>query len=143
MTGAHVFIRFLQPKYTVGVVGVIFNEKGQILLVEHVFHPARPWGLPGGWIGGNEEPALAVSREFREELDLDIEVEMLLLAERSERNHLDLAYLCQQRGAIGQLNSELLDYRWFDPLDLPPLTGFHYKAIQRALQVVRVDSRIE
>lgn len=32
-------VRFTRPKYSLGAVGVIFNEHHQVLLVEHVFHP--------------------------------------------------------------------------------------------------------
>jgi len=44
--------RFFQPKFTIGVVGLVFNAQHEILLVEHVFHPKLPWGLPGGWVKG-------------------------------------------------------------------------------------------
>ena len=64
--------RFIQPKYSVGVIGVVMNSDGKILLVEHVFHPRLPWGLPGGWINFNEDPAEAVERELSEELALDV-----------------------------------------------------------------------
>ena len=44
--------------------------QGQVLLVEHVFHPYAPWGLPGGWIDRNESPSqTAVIRELQEELN--------------------------------------------------------------------------
>lgn len=136
MVLAHVFIRFIQPKYTVGVVGVIFNEDNHVLLVEHVFHPRRPWGLPGGWTKRSEDPAAAVQRELQEELQLSVEIKHLLLAELSERSHLDFAFLCRQNSLIGSLSNELLDYRWFSPRELPMLTRFHYQAIQRALEIV-------
>jgi 8-oxo-dGTP diphosphatase len=125
-----------QPKYSVGVVGVVLNEHGQVLLVEHVFHPRHPWGLPGGWMDRNEQPRHAVVRELKEELDLDVEVSRLLLAEVSFRNHMDFAFLCRTSGEIGSLSGELLSYDWFDPTQLPHLVPFHYLAISQALQLV-------
>jgi 8-oxo-dGTP diphosphatase len=125
--------RIRQPRFTAGVVGVILNNSGQILLVEHVFHPHNPWGLPGGWIDRNENPAEAVLRELWEELELTAEVGPLLLAEVAYGNHLDLAYRCHPNGSVGKLSTELLDYRWIDPLDMPRLHPFHYRAIQQAL----------
>jgi ADP-ribose pyrophosphatase YjhB (NUDIX family) len=126
--------RIHQPRFTAGVVGVILNPSGQILLVEHVFHPHHPWGLPGGWIDRHEGPAETILRELKEELELEVEVGPLLLAQVDFGNHLDFAYLCHLKGDIGQLSSELLAYRWIDPSDLPRLHAFHYQAIQQALQ---------
>jgi 8-oxo-dGTP diphosphatase len=133
------FIHLWQPKYTLGVVGVMFNAEGQVLLVEHVFHPRKPWGLPGGWIERNEPPAEAVCREIQEELKLNTEIGSLLLIEITEGSHLDIAYLCHPTGNIGTLSNELLDYRWVAPSDLPLLTGFHYRAIQSALKINRTN----
>jgi ADP-ribose pyrophosphatase YjhB (NUDIX family) len=126
--------RFIQPKYSVGVVGVVLNEQREVLLVEHVFHPRKPWGLPGGWIGFNEDPSQAVIREFAEELDLTIDIEHLLLIRRTEFNHLDFAYLCQTKGEIGTISYELLAYDWFKQENLPHLHTFHDEAIKAAFE---------
>src|SRR5688572_8171844 len=56
-------VRLFQGRYTAGVVGVVVNARGEVLIVEHVFHPESPWGLPGGWLGWREDPHLAVARE--------------------------------------------------------------------------------
>lgn len=127
--------RIRQPRFTAGVVAVVLNDVGQVLLVEHVFHPHNPWGLPGGWVDRHEDPAETVLRELREELELDAEVGALLLAKLAFGNHLDFAYRCYTSGSIGRLSSELLDYRWIDPTDLPRLQTFHHAAIQQALAI--------
>ncbi len=126
--------RFFQPKYSVGVVGVLFNQAGKVLLVEHVFHPRRPWGLPGGWIGRDEDPDLAIAREFKEELQLDIRADHLLLTERTQPNHLDIAFRCTTDGEIGDLSYELLGYDWFALDDLPTLYPFQHRAITVAAE---------
>lgn len=119
-----------------GVVGVVFNAEGQVLLVEHVFHPYVPWGLPGGWVERREDPAATLQREMREELELSVEVGPVVAAEYLGQAHVDLAYLCYTTGKIGALCFELLDYRWIDPDDLPRTHVFHRAAIQRARQLV-------
>ncbi len=124
--------RIRQPRFTAGVVGVVFNHSGQILLVEHVFHPHFPWGLPGGWIDRHEDPASTIQRELREELELEVEVGPLLLA-KIELEHLDLAYLCYPHSEIGSLSAELLNYAWMDAANLPRLHKFHHAAVQQAL----------
>jgi 8-oxo-dGTP pyrophosphatase MutT (NUDIX family) len=126
--------RLRQARFSVGVAGVVFDAAGHVLLVEHVFHPHAPWGLPGGWVDRREDPAKALCREMHEELELDVTVETVLLVELYYDSHLDLAYLCTATGSIGKLSSELLDHGWFDPVDLPSLHKFHYRAIVRALE---------
>lgn len=125
--------RFFQPKYSVGVVGVVLNSESKVLLVEHVFHPRLPWGLPGGWINFNEDPAQAVEREISEELALQVDVKRLLIMRRTQFNHLDIAYLCIPNTEVGLLSYELLGYGWFAFEELPRLHPFHYQAIQSAL----------
>lgn len=126
--------RIGQARYTVGAVAVILNDDRNILLVEHVFHPEIPWGLPGGWVGRNETPDRAILREVHEELGLEITIKKQLLFEVERKGHYNLAYLCIPRSAIGELSSELLSYRWVDYLDLPTLYPFHYRAIAQAVQ---------
>ena len=79
--GLRLGVYLFMPRQHVGVVGVLFNQMGQVLLAEHVFRPLFPWGLPGGWIGRGEDPAKALEREFEEELGLQVMVKQLLLCE--------------------------------------------------------------
>lgn len=125
----------LQPRYSIGVLGVVCNDEGHILLVEHVFHPHFPWGLPGGWIGRDETPENAVQRELKEELELEIEIERLLIVRRTYPRHLDFAFLCRACGPVGKLSFELLNYRWVAIEDLPYLYRFHYDAICAAFNL--------
>jgi 8-oxo-dGTP pyrophosphatase MutT (NUDIX family) len=130
-----VFWRFRQAKFTVGVVGVLMNPQGEVLLVEHVFHPYHPWGLPGGWVDRNEDPAQGLARELKEELQLTVTVGPLLNLKLESGNHLDFAYLCEHNEAIGPLSSEILAYKWTAPQDLPRMYDFHYQAVQHALNI--------
>lgn len=127
--------RSFQGKYSLGVVGVILNQENQVLLVEHVFHPKKPWGLPGGWVDRNEEPNLTIVRELKEELALDVIVTRTLLYAVTFRSHLDIAFLCESSGVIGALSYELLQYKWFDIDNLPEIRDFHVQAIQAAVGI--------
>lgn len=133
---ARFFWRIRQARFTAGVAGVVFNESGDVLLVEHVFHPYLPWGLPGGWVDHREDPASALQREMREELELTVEIGPVLILKVDYGNHIDVAYLCYPSGTIGKLSSELLGYRWVDPTNLPQIHSFHKRAIQRALELI-------
>lgn len=122
---------------SIGVVGVIIDDQQRFLLVEHVFHPHTPWGLPGGWVGRDEHPDQALVREFSEELDLCIQVGPVLLAEFDYGKHLDIAYLCVPSGQIGQLSYELLQYQWYAHSSLPEINQFHHRAMQQAIKLIR------
>jgi 8-oxo-dGTP diphosphatase len=130
--------RLGRPRFSVGALGVVVNEDNQILVVEHVFHPRMPWGLPGGWVDRSESLAGSVERELEEELSLRVTVEQTLIVEiaASYPNHIDVVYLCRPEGEIGKLSSELLDYRWSSLEALPPLPKLHYRAVRAALAQV-------
>jgi 8-oxo-dGTP diphosphatase len=133
--------RLGQPRFTAGVVGVIQNANHEILLVEHVFHPQHPWGLPGGWLQANEHPIDALRRELREEANLEIKVKGLLQVSRGEHfRHLDIAYLCQPENKVGELSVELLGFSWTALDDLPhAMAPFHRAAIAEARRQMKVE----
>ncbi|MGB7337644.1 MAG: NUDIX hydrolase [Phototrophicaceae bacterium] len=139
MRAAYYVYRFFQPKFSIGVVGVVINDQQEVLLVEHVFHPKRPWGLPGGWIGFDEDPATTAQREISEELGLDVSIKQLLVAEKTQYHHIDFAYLCHSSSTdIAKLSYELLGYDWFTRQTLPPIHAFHYLAIEAAFDVLKM-----
>ncbi len=74
-------------------------------------------------------------RELREETGLTIIVEKPLLITAGEQvhGHLDIAFLCHALPGSVHLSAELLDYRWIDPLALPPLMDFQQRVIAAAL----------
>jgi ADP-ribose pyrophosphatase YjhB (NUDIX family) len=132
-------VRVFQPRFSAGVVGVLLDESGQrVLLVEHLFHVAQPWGLPGGWMNRGEEPAQAVAREFNEETSLRVRVVRPVIVRLGHRwsRHLDIVYLCALDGPPGpiRLSNELLDYRWTPLDDLPDLSELYRDGIQAALK---------
>ncbi len=142
--GLRLGVHLLIPRQHVGVVGALFNETGQVLLVEHVFRPHFPWGLPGGWIDRGEDPAVAVQREFAEELGLEIVVKQLLLCRPQGGRTgvppgLGLAYYCRLPDnnpppvdftAVSR-DYEILSAEWFDPAEIDrPLTPIDRQAIE-------------
>jgi 8-oxo-dGTP pyrophosphatase MutT (NUDIX family) len=127
--------RFFPPWMTAGTIGALYNDDGQFLIVEHVFHPKFPWGFPGGWMNRGESPAETIIREVREETGLHIQVERPLLISSTSYlpNHLDIAFLCHTPGGEIRLSGELLDYRWVAPQDMPPLLQFHREVLSAAV----------
>lgn len=125
----------LNPKVVVGVSGVILDEQGRVLLVEHRFHHQRPWGLPGGWIQRGETVDQGWVREVREELGCQVIVDRIL-SHRSRGLSLEFILLGRLVGdpVLDPDPNELLDARFFSPHELPPgLRPDHRRAIQLAL----------
>lgn len=128
--------RRLQARYTVGAVAVVIDSRRRVLIVEHLLHPQRPWGLPGGWIGHNEDPSAAIVRELREELQLKADTVKVLHIAKSVRNHIDIAFLCQAQSPVGKLSRELLNHKWVKPDQLPDMRPFHQQSIELAFKSV-------
>src|SRR5688572_18066733 len=126
--------RHTQPMFSAGVTGVLLNDEGQVLMVEHVFHTQHAWGLPGGWMGRGEGPERTIEREFHEETGLVVRAALPLAITQGDywRNHLDFAYLMEPIGeqAPIQLCYELTNFGWFALDDHPPIKPFHEKALQ-------------
>lgn len=128
-------LRLTRVHFTAGAVGVVFNAEGKILLVEHVFHPEHPWGLPGGWIERRESPQDTLVRELQEETGLIVRDMLPVLIERSEyKKHLNIAFICYTQNDVQALSAELLDYRWAAIDRLPAMSPFHKAAVEAAFR---------
>lgn len=128
-------------RHRLGAVVVLFDQHRRVLLVEHVFHPNDPWGLPGGWIRRGEDPQQAARRELLEETNLDAEIGPRVHLERIPRPwHIGIAHVGWLRGGELRLGAELLDARWADPNDLPDgLSPFVRRAVAAAAELVDPD----
>jgi len=139
-------------RWDVGAVGVVFNDGGEVLLVEHVFRPNYNWGLPGGWVERGENPADTVRREFEEELGTTLDIKQLLLCDVQGREPggttprgLALAYYGRLAKEDIDLSSashrfEILLVRWVDPNAIQwRLAPFQKKAIELGQEVFRQE----
>ena len=62
---------FVRP-VTVGVVGLVVDQQGRVLLVRHTYK--RGWYLPGGGIKRGESSSSALARELKEETGIAAQV---------------------------------------------------------------------
>jgi len=128
-----------------GVALVTFNPKEEVLLFRHVFRPANPWGLPGGWLGRNESPDDCLRREIFEEIGLGVELgPVILVSHQSSPSHVIIAYLGRIHPGQMKFSGEVFEARWFPPDQLPsPLWPFTHEAIAAGLDAFRYENRDE
>lgn len=122
------------PRHRVGVEIVLFNERRQVLLLNHVFHPEIPWGVPGGWLDRNEDPAEGVLRELREETGLTAVLGQIIMIKRQKRlSHLGAAYLAYDPQGTLTLSNEIIEAAWTDLNYLPQLMPFTQEAVEKGM----------
>jgi ADP-ribose pyrophosphatase YjhB (NUDIX family) len=117
-------IWLLSPKFTVGVVALVRDEQGRVLLLRHTYRPGREWGLPGGGLHAHESLEDCLRREVYEETGMQVEIDALLsAAAHRDRRLVDMIFACHP--APGQSldsfrpNPEVDEARYFAPDELP------------------------
>ena len=115
-------IKFAVARHRVGVNLVCFDDDDRVLFLRHVFHPAAPWGLPGGWLDRNESPAECAIRELREETGLEADLGPVVhIARGSLPAHVGIIYMARLSSETREqvLSSEILEAIWLAPDELP------------------------
>jgi len=107
---------YITPK--VGADAAIFNENGEILLMERA--DGSGWCLPCGWVEANEKPVETVIREVREETGLEVKIKQLVgvftrLASMKNGPHTMIAvvHLCEIIGGELTLSAEGLALQYW------------------------------
>ena len=125
----------LNPKVVVGVSGILLNDRNEVLLLKHRFHPEYPWGFPGGWVNRGESVDQAWMREVREETGLQATVEGVVMQETSR---LTLEFILWGRAVGGVLaldGLEILDAQYFSLDNLPAgLHQDHHAVVRMVLE---------
>ncbi len=127
-------IRAVVPRHRIGVALVAFNEADQVLMLRHVFHPATPWGVPGGWLSGQESPAEGVLRELREETGLSAVLGPAIYTVYDPHPpHIGIMFLGHIQPGPFVLSAEIIEAAWFPADRLPgPMLPHLREAIIRA-----------
>lgn len=126
--------RVVAPRHRIGALVVVLDGRDRFLLVEHLFRPDQPWGLPGGWVNRREDPHDAARRELLEETNLEIEIGPVVALRGEPRPwHVTIVFAGRLQGGDFRLSGELNDFLWVYgddiPSDLPP---FEREAIAAA-----------
>ena len=113
-------MRLAHTRFTVTAGAVIFNDKGEVLLLKHRFRAGSGWGLPGGFMEKGEQPIDALRRELREEIALEVD-DVEVFAARSFKKPKQVEVLFRAR-ANGQVKSQTVEVEraaWFAVDALP------------------------
>ncbi len=132
---AHVLAaRIVRPRFRVGVVALVFDVEGKILLFKHTYRKLA-WGIPVGGLEYNEQPEQGVAREFYEESGIAIEAERLLLADSSKYDrHISLIYLCKIVSGEFRESYEVSEMKYFEVNDLPQMLFDEKDLIRKVYQ---------
>ena len=107
-------MRLTHTRFTVTAGAVIFNDKGEVLLLKHRFRAGSGWGLPGGFMEKGEQPIDALRRELREEIALEVD-DVKIFAARSFKKPKQVEVLFRAR-ANAQVKSQTVEVEraeWF------------------------------
>jgi 8-oxo-dGTP pyrophosphatase MutT (NUDIX family) len=127
-------VRLRESSFLVGVTGVFFNEKNDVLLFEHTYRPG--WSLPGGYIKGKEHPKAGLEREVLEESGLVVSADtrMKIRTDR-ETARLDITYAGVYIGGSFIPSDEVKKAQFFSFDTLPDIRTDQLQAIHDALLV--------
>lgn len=127
-------MRFLQDQFLVGVTGIIFNDKNEVLLFKHIYR-SHAWSLPGGYLKSGEHPREALEREIKEESGLVVSVDESLKT-RTDRDsaRLDMCYIGVLIGGDFKPTHEVSEYGFFTQDKLPLLRKNQVFLIDEALK---------
>ena len=113
-------MRLLHPRFTVTAGGVVFNERGEVLLLKHRFRPGSGWGVPGGFLEAGEQPEEGLRRELQEEIGLEVaEVELLLVRSFRKPRQVEVLFKARALNQAKPQSVEIEKAEWFDPGSLP------------------------
>jgi ADP-ribose pyrophosphatase YjhB (NUDIX family) len=112
----------MKQAFTIGVFGIIRDEKNQVLLVLRQDYDL--WNLPGGGLEKGESPWQGVVREVREETGLDVEVVRLAgIYSKPDRDEVVFSFECKMVGGEIALNEEAKDIQYFAFDEIPQNTS--------------------
>lgn len=110
--------RRIQATFTSSAAGIITNDRGEVLLLDHVLRPKSGWGVPGGFLDKGEPAEDALRREIKEETGLDI-THVELYRVRTIRRHIEVIFTARATGEPQVQSREIIAAKWFAVDDIP------------------------
>lgn len=134
---------WLRASPMLGVDAAVFNEKGEILLIQR--HDNAHWAMPGGLVEVGETISEAVVRELWEEAGLKGEAMQVLgifdgrLWQSPSKFHImNFVYQVACQDLTPAIGTEALDARFFAPDQLPsPMHSGHDLRIPKSVEALK------
>ncbi len=126
-------MRVFQDQFLIGVTGIIFNGKKEVLLFKHTYRQTS-WSLPGGYIKSKEHPFEALEREILEESGFVVSAEeQLKIRTDRESARLDVTVVGLYIGGEFKPSHEVSEFGFFAFENLPLISKNHLLLIEYAL----------
>ena len=126
--------RRFQTSFTVSAAGVITNDRGEVLLLDHVLRPTSGWGLPGGFLDAGEQPEAAFRRELREETGIEL-TDVSLVHIRTLHRHIEVVFVAKAAGEATIKSPEISGLGWFNIDNMPAEMSLDQKfLIEKVMQ---------
>jgi 8-oxo-dGTP diphosphatase len=137
-------MRITQDEFLIGVTGVIFDDKDEILICKHTYRGGKEgWSLPGGYIKGGEHPKEGLAREIEEETGLIVRVEeQFRLRTDRETARIDISLIGKFIGGEFKKSSEVSEARFFKFEDLPLISKNQLLLIREILDRKFIDDKV-
>lgn len=123
-------VRLTQAKFTVSTVAVITNERGEVLLLNHVIRPKSGWGLPGGFLEHGEQPVDGIRREIKEETGIEMN-DLQMFRVRTLGTHVEVIFTASTAGTPKINSFEIKELGWFTTTEMPGKMNSAQKALIR------------
>jgi ADP-ribose pyrophosphatase YjhB (NUDIX family) len=126
----------LNAKFMVGVVGVITNDAGELLLLRNRYWPEGSWGLPAGYCRSGERLEDGLARELREETGYELADVELLRVISGYKLRLEALFAARLTSGTRRIDPvEVLEARFFPVSALPDgLLKSHREHVALAIQ---------
>ncbi len=129
-------VRMVKGTYSIGVVAVVFNAEGELLVLLHTYHQPR-WRLPGGLMERGESPLDTAAREVYEEANCAVRpVGVVDAAHAIHSFDVAVACLLVQQDAFVQ-NAEIHAFKWVEAKAvLPDLPVVQQQFVEAAMTLM-------
>lgn len=125
----------VNTRFLAGVVGVVRNDAGEVLLFSHTYRQS-PWGLPGGWMQGGETPLEGFEREVREESGLRVSADRIaLVGVTRDRPKFEFVVTGRVDGGAFAPTAEVSAMMWARPDGLPPIPRIQRRILDRLAEL--------
>ncbi len=127
-------MRLFQDQFLIGVTGIIFNDKNQVLLLKHTYRQTV-WSLPGGYIKAKEHPVEGLEREIKEETGLTVSVDQELKVRTDRQSaRLDICFIGTYIGGAFKKSTEVSEAGFFSFDHLPDISKNQLLLIEHTLR---------